>query len=420
MRSPNTSRTPWVVAAVCTYGTMWVYLTYITLPFAVGLFLKPESAEFGWGRATISGGVLFANIIGGLLGPLAGRWIDRWGSRAVSIPGGILFGLATAGMATVNGSILQLYILFGLVGAFHSFSGTLAFMKLTSAWFTKRRGMALAMTSGIGTGIGAGISPWFIGYFIDHYGWREAYIALGLMIIVLEVPSFFLLREPAKAQPAELPETPAELPLAVTTPITLGHSASEAFRTRNFWVLMIIIVFSGVATGGSLVHLLPFLQERGVSLDEAKGLLSLLALVTTAGRLITGHFLDRFQTPRTAIFVYFSLLIGLILLDLGPVSIIFTAVIIMGIGVGAEGGGITSYFVARYFGLKAFGEIYGYISAATIVSLGVGPVMAGLLFDLTGSYGLSLKIMDVALVIAIAAVMFLGPYVYDVKPAKRR
>jgi MFS family permease len=114
------------------------------------------------------------------------------------------------------------------------------------------------------------------------------------------------------------------------------------------------------------------------------------------------------------------LLIGLILLDLGPVSIIFTALIIMGIGVGAEGGGITSYFVARYFGLKAFGEIYGYISAATIVSLGVGPVMAGMLFDITGSYGLSLKIMDIALVIAIAAVMFLGPYVYDVRPAKRR
>ncbi len=418
MKSPDTSRTPWIVAGACTYGTMWIYLTNITLPFAVGLFLKPESAEFGWDRATLSSGVLLSSIIGGLTAPFAGRAIDRWGARRIIMPGGVFFGLATAALSFANGSILQLYFLFALLGLCNSFSGTLAFGKLVSAWFKTRRGLALGLTAGIGTGIGGAISPWVIGYCINHFGWRGAYIALGLMIILFKVPSFYFLREPIDLS-AKLGPEPVDTPQGSVPVIAVGKTVREAMRTRAFWALMAITVTAGIATGGSLVHLLPFLEERGETEQYAKFLLSTIAIVSTAGRVVTGLFLDRFETPKTAILVYLSLLVGLILVDYGPLGVVFTAVLIIGFGVGAEGGGIIGYFIARYFGLRSFAEITGYNFTAALIALGIGPVVVGRLYTMTGSYHIAFIVLDTALALTIACVFLLGPYVYDLKPPRR-
>jgi MFS family permease len=415
MTKPDTPSIRWIIASVCTWGIMLDYLANITLPFAVGLLIKPEAAEFGWGRATLSSGVMVALVVGALLAPFSGRLIDRLGCREVVIPGGILFGLATMALALTNGALWQLYFLFFFVGLFHPFAGYAAFLKLPSLWFKKNRGMALGVTSGIGTGIGAGISPWVIGSIIEHFGWRGSYVVFGLIIIFLRVPACFFAREPRTDPPLRQQKKAA----AIGVPISItGSTALEALRTRAFWTLVVLLFFAGIATGGFLVHLFPFLTERGVMPDRAKFLLSILALVTTAGRIITGHFLDRFDNPRVAIMVYASLLVGLLMIDYGPAPLVFAAICVLGFGVGAEGGGITSYFVARYFGMRSFAEMHGYIGAITIAGLGLGPVIVGKLHDMTGSYHVPFLVLDGALAITILGVLTLGPYVYDRKPTK--
>jgi cyanate permease len=165
--------------------------------------------------------------------------------------------------------------------------------------------------------------------------------------------------------------------------------------------------------------LLPFLEERGQTEQYAKFLLSTIAIVSTAGRVVTGLFLDRFETPKTAILVYLSLLVGLILVDYGPLGVVFTAVLIIGFGVGAEGGGIIGYFIARYFGLRSFAEITGYNFTAALIALGIGPVVVGRLYTMTGSYHIAFIVLDTALALTIACVFLLGPYVYDLKPPRR-
>jgi MFS family permease len=411
----TSTRTPWIVAAVCTYGTMMIYLTQVTLPFTVSLFLKPESAAFGWGRATLASGVMIATIAGGCMAPVAGRAVDRWGARNVIIPGTVVFALITMAMAWTDGSILQLYALFALLGASIRFTGDVAFAKLISGWFQRKRGIALGLQAGIGTGVGAAIGPWSIAYFIDHFGWRGAYIGIGLMILILKIPPYLLLREPPAEQPASPPTEEPRQSSAIH--IAPGKTMREIVRTRVFWLIFLIVLFAGFGVGGILVHLLPLLEGRGMSEQHVKVLLSSIALSSTAGRIVTGYLLDRFQTPLLALPLYISVLAGALIVDYGPLDMAFVGVLIMGFGVGAEGGGATAYFCARFFGLRAFAEVSGYLLAATIVGIGVGPLVVGKLYDITGSYALALKIVEASLALSVLSIPFLGPYVFGVTPS---
>jgi MFS family permease len=418
MRSEISPRTPWIVATVCTYGMMMIYLTQVTLPFTVSLFLKPESAAFGWGRATLSGGVTISTIVGGVLAPFAGRLIDRWGSRRVIIPGAIIFALATMAMALTNGSIIQLYILFALLGASIRFSGEMAFSKLITGWFKKKRGMALGLYTGIGTGIGAAAGPWGVAFLIDHLGWRGAYLAIGVIILALKVPPYFLLRDvpPEQAVPDQV--APDQFgPSPATKPQLEGKTLKEAMHTRAFWLILMIVVSAGMATGGVLVHLLPLMEGRGLSESYVKTLLSGVAISSTAGRIITGYLLDRYQSPLVALPVYLSVLLGVLMIDHGSVDLSLPAALVLGFDVGAEGGGIIQYLTARYFGLRAFAEITGYVLAGTVIGLGIGPLVVGKLFDITGSYELALKVLEVSVGLGVIGILLLGPYVFDTNPS---
>jgi MFS family permease len=161
---------------------------------------------------------------------------------------------------------------------------------------------------------------------------------------------------------------------------------------------------------GCLIHLVPLLTDRGISPQSAALAASLLGGALLLGRVGAGYLLDHFVASAVASTFFCGAAFGFVLLWSGMTGgLAFAAAFLVGLGMGAEGD-IIAYLVSRYFGLLAFGEIYGYAFAAFTLGGVVGPLLMGLGFDSTGSYRLVLGIFVLASLAAAVLMTRLGPY----------
>jgi len=408
MRSLLTAKT---VALGCAYESAMATLTNPTFPVVFSFFLLPVATEFGWGRATASEGLIVSTIAGAIALPIGGRAVDRWGVRAVLFPGMILFSLATMAMSLLNGSIVQLYLLYAVLGFAGAFNAIITYAKLISAWFHKSRGFLLGVALGGGSGIGGVLAPWLAGYLIDHRGWREAYVGLGLVLLICGLPGVLLLSEPPHVHLQRMGAAQAR----TTSSQLLGKSASEALRTSVFWLIFIAQFLVANSTGGSIAHALPILQDRGFLENVAKYALTAFPIAMTIGHVTTGYLMDRFQTPRVGLPMYVSVLFGLLLLHHGPGMSVVFGPFLMGFGIGSEIG-LIAYYTARYFGIRSYAEIYGYMFACANLALSIGPFVMGKLYDLSHTYRFALALFEVTVAASALLILLLPRYTYDVSP----
>jgi MFS family permease len=162
----------------------------------IGVFLVPIATEFGWPRAAVSGVLGLISVISAIAYPLAGRAMDRFGSRWILLAGNI--GLA-AGIVLVSrssASIADFYWRFAVAGLFGTMAATGMVSKIVSDWFDARRGLMLGITAGVGNGVGATIMPILAGVLLTFYGWRTAYLVIGLVVLLAAPFIAFWLRKP--------------------------------------------------------------------------------------------------------------------------------------------------------------------------------------------------------------------------------
>lgn len=379
--------------------------------FTLGVFIKPLSQEFNWSRAEISLGYALCTLMGAGAMPIVGRLVDRYGGRKVAAPSLLLFGLCLTSLYVLSDRIWHLYGICLAIGLFSSGSTPLPYSRVISLWFDRRRGLALGLSMA-GVGLGTFIMPSLAQALVTAVGWRAAYVFLGLLVIALGVPIVGLL---LKETPEMLGVGPDGEPIThaggaksrVREPGLSGH---EAWHTGTFWLLAAAFFLVAMTTNGCVVHLVPLLTDRGISAQSAAFATSLFGGALLFGRVWAGHLLDRFFAPYVAMSFFLAPALGLFLLWSGAAgSWAFVAAILVGMGLGAEVDMI-AYFVGRYFGLLAFGEIYGYLFAVFAIGGGVGPLLMGRSFDATGSYSLVLAAFAVMTLIAAGLMTQLGPY----------
>jgi MFS family permease len=375
--------------------------------FATGIFIKPISQELGFGRGDIATAIGISSVMTAVASPFFGRLIDRYGVRtplAVSI---ILFALATAAMSLLPGSVFGLYAMFALTGLFAIGQTPGSYSKVVSAWFDRQRGFALGIVLA-GVGMGTIVLPMICKTLIGTFGWREAYLGLaGLIILLALLPVLIFIREPTRAPAGGLSP-------GVTLP---GVSMTEAARDRRFWYMIVSFFLAVVAINGSLVHVVPMLTDRGMSLSDAVAIISSSGFALIVGRLLAGWIIDRVFAPYVAIFFLVCPMAGLLILALQPVEVSpLVGVLLLGLGIGGETD-LLSYMVSRYFGLAKFGTIYGWIFTAALAGNAVGSSILGWAFQLTHSYSTTLIAYSLLLAVATALTLVLGPYRYP--PADR-
>jgi MFS family permease len=258
-----------------------------------------------------------------------------------------------------------------------------------------------------GVGVGVALIPQLAAFLIDRLGWRAAYFGLAISVVVLAwLPVLIFVREPSAAEAA------ANDVEANTSPGTVGIEAAAALKTWRFWALTIAFFLGVLAINGTIVHVVPLLTDRGVSLQIATGALTAAGIAIIVGRILCGWCLDRFWGPYVAIFFFVVPMVGIALLESGwenPTPLLGAA--LCGAGIGAEID-LMAFFVGRYFGLKAYGKIYGLMFMLFNVGTGLGPALSGRAFDIYHSYFQIFMAYEAALGVTILLFATLGEYAY--------
>ncbi|HJY80591.1 MAG TPA: MFS transporter [Candidatus Binatia bacterium] len=247
---------------------------------------------------------------------------------------------------------------------------------------------------------------------ITGVGWRQAYVVLGLLVIGVTITVVGLLLKEEPQMMGLVPDGGSGTDAGLTGQCGQepGLSGAEAWHTAAFWLMVGAFFLQSVGFHGYFIHLAPLLTDRGVSAQSAALVMSLGAVGTVLGRVGGGYLLDRFFAPYVAVCSFCGSALGMFLLWSGAVgSLAFVAAFLGDLGAGAEFD-IIAYMVSRYFGLRAFGEIYGYVFAAFALGGVIGPPLMGIGFDSTGSYSLALGGFVVTTLIAAGLMTQLGPY----------
>jgi MFS family permease len=374
--------------------------------YTLGLFIKPLNAEFGWDRASISAAGGIAAIASAITIPFVGSMMDRWGVRSVLLPVVVLCAASVALIALTPQSIIVFMLLFAVTGVLGSGQGPLGYAKCVSAWFDDRRGLALGITMS-GIGLGAALVPQYTQFLIGNFGWRAAYLGLGLLTLMIAFPAVFLfVREPAAAKTSTGDERAQSAAARDRLP---DLEVREALGGRRFWLIACALLLVSTVTQGLVVHTVPLLTDKGYSPEAAAALMIAVGLSTMAGRLMSGYLVDRIFAPFIAAFFFLLPCLGIYLLDstVAPVA----GIISLGLASGTEIDMI-GFLTSRYFGMKRFGQLYGYLFAFFVVGSAIGPAMMGLSFERLHSYQPALWTFGAFMIVASAAILGLGPYRY--------
>lgn len=379
--------------------------------FAFSVFLKPVSNDLHLGRAVLSSALMLCTFLTAMGCLIFGRLFDRGRFRGILLPAIALYSLSVAALFFLQPSRAVVYLLFGLTGIFGVGQTPVGYSKLVSLRFDNKRGLALGIIQA-GVGVGGILVPQIARILIHNFGWREAYVGLGAVIfLVAFLPVAVFVRDtpPASSQPSMQ---------AVKQKRTLsGFAASEVLRNLRFWMLALAFFLVVVAANGPLIHAVALLTDRGLSVQLAVTALSAAGMALIVGRMAAGYCLDRFFGPYVAVCCVAGAMIGVVLLGSGAGGFVaITGAILCGLGMGAEGD-LLPYFVSRYFGLRSFGQIYGYVFAIFMIGVGVGPYLMGVSFDYLHSYRPMLVIFECALLIACVLFLRLGAYPF---PAEQR
>jgi MFS family permease len=401
----------WWVVLTSAVGLFWGVPVTV---YSFSVFLKPLMQGFHAGRGAVSLVFTLGSIAAAIGALLVGRLVDRYGARKVILPATAMFGLVLLSVKLLSVNIWQFCLVYLVLGFLVGGLGPVPYGHVISHWFDRRRGLALGLMM-FGIGSGAMIMPAWAQRLIAGFGWRAAYAILGsgVLLISLPVVSAFLTEKPGKM--GFLPDGAVPSALTARDAGVEGLNWHEASHSRTFWVMVCAFFLVGTSVYGCLVHMAAMLTDRGISIQAAALGSSLVGTAVLIGRVGSGYLLDRFFAPYLAAALFGGAAVGIGLLWTGAVGAAFVGAFLVGLGLGAEVD-IIAYLVSRYFGLRSFGEIYGFAFGAFVLAVGLGPLVMGAGFDLTGSYNAPLGALFVSSLVATGLMTRLGPYRYHACP----
>ena len=350
---------------------------------SLGIFFKPLMTEFGWPRSLVASSISIGMLVVGSNAILLGRLGDTYGPRLTMAVSGIFLGCGLILMSRVT-TLWHMYLSLSLVAAI-GISGTdVVLLSTATRWFIKYRGMMTGIVK-VGTGVGMLIMPLLITYLISTYGWRTTFVVLGIVCLVAYISgSQLLVRDPGKKGLAAYGSGEKILP--DNKGVEEGMRLRAAVRTVPFWLISsgyFIILFCVVTI---LMHVVPHAIDLGISPSNAANILATVGAMSIAGRFIMGGAGDRIGN-RSALLICFACLItGTVWLQFADnLWMLLLFAVVHGF---AHGGffALIAPILADYFGTRDQGVILGIVIFISNVGSAIGPVLAGYIFDVTGSY----------------------------------
>jgi len=375
---------PWVVV-----GAVWLTLAIASgLYFSFPVFFVALLEEFGWSRGATAAAFSISSVIQGVLSPVVGMLVDRLGPRRIMLGGAAVLGVACV-LASRIGALWSLYAVIGVLAA----TGLCAVSwvpsgTLIARWFAERRGSMLGLAfSGMGAGVlvMGPLAQWLI----TAYGWRAAYVVLGVATLAVLLPLiWFGVRDaPVAAAPKRGEAEPRPTPAR--------RDIGDALRTTAFWALFFAYLCTPLAVFSVVTHSVAFAVDHGFARLFVAGIFGLTGLLSVAGRILFGVAADRIGRAPAATISYGCTALGtlcLLGLELWPhAAALYAYALFFGLGFGARGPIITA-MASQIFPGRRFGVIYGILSVGNGIGGGVAPWFGGFVHDVTGSYRIAFVI----------------------------
>ena len=371
--------------------------------YSFGVFFKSIESEFALTRGATSGVFSIYMLLCCVFAVLGGRALDRYGPKVVVFLMGSFTGLSLLLTSQAN-SAWQLLISYGLLlslgtGAIYAVVNSTA-----SRWFDKKRGFVLGITTS-GGGFGAIVMAPFATYLISNFGWRTAFIVMGLIAwLVISSMCLILKKEPGdmgllpdgvKSEAAQPGPQKKESKAQLT-----GLSVLQASRTSNFWFLGLIWLLLSLDVHLVFVHVVPYAVDMGNSLMDAAIILALIGGTTIPGRLLVGRVSDTIGRKAPAI-ACAVLQVGALLWLMWAQELWMLYVFAIAFGFLWGGLGVlTTALIGDVFGMRSIGAIMGMMSAGWALGAASGPAIGGYIFDVSGTYFMAFAAGAVAILIA--------------------
>ncbi len=378
--------------------------------YSFSLFVTPLEKDLGWGRGDVMAGFTVFFLTTGLVAPQVGRLVDRHGARVVMSLGAIVAGAGFVVLSSMT-ELWQFYLGYMIVGLGMAGTGQIPSSAVVSNWFEKRRGTAVGlMASGIGVG-GIALAPLVGTLLLPRLGWGHSYLVLGALCWLVIVPLAILV---IRTRPSEkgvvafgVEDVTAVSGRASRQPVA-GVSLKVAMGTTAFWLIVVTYLLSHFAQVGAVQNQVPFLEDAGFPMAVSAGALGAVGLSSAFGKFGFGWLCDRMQA-RYVLAIGLSLQLGsiIVLMGIGPDSPATAAwlyAVMMGLGLGSWLPTM-SMLTSGYFGLANYGAIFGAITIPYAVGSAVGPLVAGRLYDSSGSYTSVFVVFLVLFAVAIVSIL---------------
>jgi len=404
MQSTEKTKKPlyfgWYVCA----ATLFIGFVSIGARNSFGVFVIPMSEEFGWSRLTVSIAAALGVLVNGIIQPFMGQLFDRTGGRKVILTGLLALGISTV-LLSLTFHILFLVFMFGFIASMAqggpALSNTAALM---SRWFKRRRATAISINSAA-LSLGGLIMVPFSMYLLQATSWRVAWIGLGIIVLTSLPLAYFFIRErpsdmglnpDGDPSPSEDGANPRRRELKGPLEVETWR---ESFKSAPIWQMAGSYFVCGTTTFVLSVHFIPFaIEDRGISGTTAATIFGYMMGLNIIGALGAGLLADKIGgTKNWLALVYFMRGIAyIVLLTVDSVAGLWIFASIAGFSWVATLP-LTSSLTADVYGFKAMGTISG-ITFMFHQFGGFGSVLlAGLLFDITGSYVLPFAIFGALL-----------------------
>ena len=376
----------WIIAAACVFIAMAGSGAYN----GFGVFIIPMSEEFGWSRSAISLAASVGTIVGGLSQPVFGRVFDRVGGRQLILVGLVAFGVSTV-LLMFTSNIVYLVFVFGVLIALAGSAGTFnTAVALVSKWFERRRATAISLVSAGGSLSGLVFVP-FVAYAIPLVGWRNTWLILGLIVLVLAVPVAFLVLKDDPAEVGQLPDGAEEATYrhssgsASRAPLESGYWLN-ALRSVPFWQIAGGYFVCGVTTSMISTHFVPYAIEEGFSPSAGAMAFGVLSGLNIIGVMGAGMLGDRLGRKNVLAAVYATRAVSfLVLLTVPGLWGLFGFAIISGFSwYGTVP--LTTSLTAEVYGIRHIGTLSGITYLAHSVGGALSVQFAGIMKDVTGAY----------------------------------
>ncbi len=373
------------------------------LLYGFGVLVIPLEQAFGWERSSLQAAITF--LFGGaVIGLQLVGWLNlRFGMKRVTVVSLLLMALGYLATTQIGGSIWTLYAAFFLLPIIGMGALAVTWTQLLNLWFHRNRGLALAIGLS-GTGITAALVPRLLGWGVEAWDWRAVFVILALLNVLVGLPlTLWWFRLPDE-RAATVGTAGAGPRLALS-----GVSFREGMVLPRFWICNVALSLVVSAVVGLVTSTVPMLRDKGLTAADATLVFGFFGIALILGRLVVGYLLDRLWPPGVAAVALSLPGIGCLIFlsgttDLGLMSV---AAALTGLGAGAEFD-IAAFLIARYFGLKDYGRLFGVHQGLITVASALAPLMFAAMLSLTGSYGAMLTYSTVATLLGASLLLTLG------------